>query len=107
MTDHGLSVSQLEIIKKILSPYSKEIDFVALFGSRATGNYKTNSDIDLVIYGLIDEKTIDRIYTSFKNSMLSLRVDVQAYELIEYLPLRNHIDQNMVSLFDYTSLKSI
>lgn len=104
MIDHGLSKSQLHIIKNILSLYSNKIDFVGLFGSRAVGNYKANSDIDIVIYGSIEEKIANRIYTLFKNSNLPFKVDLQAYDLIEYLPLKNHIDQNMVLLFDHSSL---
>lgn len=106
MIDHGLSKSHLDIIKNIRSPYSNKIDFVGLFGSRATGSYKYSSDVDLVIYGSIDEKTIDRIYTLFKNSNLPLKVDLQAYELIDYLPLKEHIDNSMVLLFNHENLKA-
>ena len=38
--DHGLSTRHLETIRRILAPYSGRINRVALFGSRATGNFR-------------------------------------------------------------------
>ena len=104
MINHGLSENQINVIKKIMLPYSKYIECVGLFGSRATGNFRSNSDIDLVIYGSLDEKTIDRIYSIFKNSSLSLKVDIHAYNLIDYPPLTKHIDDHMVVLFNFDVL---
>lgn len=92
MTNHGLSKSQLEIIKNILVPFSQKISRVALFGSRATGLYRPNSDIDLVLYGDIEEKTVDCIWTHFAESSLPVKVDVLAYNLLTYAPLKMHID---------------
>lgn len=42
-----------EIIEKIRSVYSRfpQIEKAVLYGSRAKGNYKTGSDIDLTLYG--------------------------------------------------------
>jgi len=83
-----------------LLPFSDKIDRVGLFGSRSTGLYRPNSDIDLVIYGSIDEKTMDRIFTLLNDSNLPIKVDLQVYDLIEYSPLKDHIDANVMLLFD-------
>lgn len=106
MSNHGLSMKQLDTLRSILLPFSSKIDHVGLFGSRATGFYRPNSDVDLVIYGSLDEKTIDRIFTLFSESNLPIKVDLQAYNLIDYLPLKNHIDSNMVVLFTHNQLIS-
>ena len=50
--NHGLQEQQLEIIKDICRKFANCIDKVSLFGSRATGSYKSYSDIDLVVYGI-------------------------------------------------------
>ena len=78
-----------------------------MFGSRATGLYKPNSDIDMVIYGSVDEKTINRISTLFNDSYLPLKVDIHAYNLISYQPLKEHIDNNALPLFTAKQIRRI
>ena len=46
---YGLSKVELETIKKIAN--SLNIEKIILFGSRAKGNYKKGSDVDLAIIG--------------------------------------------------------
>ena len=99
MHDFGLTVQHLEIIKEILEPYRSMIEEVAVFGSRSQGNYRDNSDIDLVIFGTILEVDVDRHYTLFEESNLPVKVDINAYHLITYLPLKKHIDDEKVTLF--------
>ena len=103
--DHGLSKRHLETIKRILAPYSSRITRVALFGSRATGNYRSNSDVDLVLYGDLEEEWVDRLWTLFSESSLPFSVDVKSYELIEYRPLKEHIDRVGKLLFTQGELK--
>jgi predicted nucleotidyltransferase len=97
--NHGLSPTMLRTIHEVLKPYSAEIERVGLFGSRATGTYRDNSDIDLVLYGTFNEATLNRIVTLFKESTLPVTVDVVAYHLITHAPLREHIDRVVRTLF--------
>lgn len=99
MTKHGLTNGQLDVIKHILSPFAYQIDQVGLFGSRATGTYRENSDIDLVIYGQLNKDVADRLWTLFDESNLPMKIDVHVYELITYPPLKEHIDAAMCPLF--------
>lgn len=46
----GLRTSDLDYIASTLSNF-KEIDKAMIFGSRAKGNYKKGSDIDIAISG--------------------------------------------------------
>ena len=105
MSRHGLSDSQINIIQHILASFSASINTVGLFGSRATGRYRANSDIDIVLYGNLDETILDRISTLFDESLLSLKVDVVAYDLITYPPLKTHIDAVMLPLFTQKTLQ--
>ncbi len=89
---HGLSVKQLEIVKSILLPFSKSIDKVALFGSRANGRYRANSDIDIVLYGNLTKEDEARIHTNFMESSLILKTDIIVYNLIKYPLLKENID---------------
>ncbi len=104
--DHGLSESQLAILKQILSLYADRIRQVDLFGSRATGNYRNNSDIDLVLRGSLTDKHINRLWTLFQDSSLPFRVDVKGYELTTYLPLKSHMDKVCRRLFTQEELKA-
>lgn len=104
MPEHGLSIQQLQAIRAILALYAEKIERVGLFGSRAAGTARPNSDIDLVLYGSLDEAAVDRIHTLFGESSLALKVDVNAYDLIAYPPLKAHIDSVMQPLFLKTDL---
>lgn len=100
MSEHGLTDAQLRILRGILSLYAGQIDRVGLFGSRATGKFRDNSDIDLVIYGPIDQPAIDRLWTLFDASALPIKVDVVAYDLIQHPPFKQHINSCMKPLFE-------
>ena len=99
---HGLTDSQLQTIKNILREFPAQVESVSLFGSRATGTYKSNSDIDLVLYGDIDSDSIDRLWTLFHESNLPYKVDVNAYQFARY---PEHIDSRAKVLFTQAELE--
>ena len=99
MLDHGLSENQLQIIKETLENVAPAVESVSVFGSRATGSYKSYSDIDLVLYGDLGEETIDRLWTCFHESSLPYKVDITAYNLVRHPPLKEHIDRFAKPLF--------
>ena len=105
--NHGLSDRQLAVLKQILALYAEEIASVDLFGSRATGDYRPNSDVDLVLRGGIKEKQIDRLWTLFHESNLPFSVDVKSYELTTYPPLKAHMDKVCKTLFTQHDLKEV
>lgn len=104
--DHGLSNRELAMILKALTPFSASIESVCLFGSRACGQFKPYSDIDLVLFGNLQEQEVARIYTLFDESSLGLNVDILAYRHIDYLPLKRHIDDNAKQLFTHQEIKT-
>ena len=105
--NHGLSERQLRTIKRILSRYADEITRADLFGSRAMGNYRSNSDVDLVLRGSIREESIDRLWTLFHESNLPFSVDVKSYDLTTHAPLKAHIDKVCQPLFTQGELKAV
>lgn len=107
MTDNGLTIKQKEILKDILRPFASKIESVGIFGSRATGLHRDNSDIDLIIYGSLTEHDTDRLWTLFDSSPLALKVDVNVYSLITYPPLKVHIDKTVIPLFSNEEILSI
>jgi predicted nucleotidyltransferase len=97
--DHGLTEQQLQTIHDILRPWAHKIAGVGLFGSRATGRHRPYSDIDLILYGEVEEGDIDRLHTLFEESALPMKVDVNAWNLIAYPPLKAHIQSVTRPLF--------
>lgn len=93
-------------LRTILADFGDRIDEIALFGSRATGTARANSDIDLVIYGRLDEADVDRLWTLFDDSPISVSVDVIAYDRELYPPLRRHIDRTRQVLFTNEQLRT-
>jgi len=98
--NHGLTPAQLDRIKEILAPFAERLDRVVLFGSRASGTYRPSSDIDLALYGQIEEKDVDRLHSLFMESNLPVRVDVVKYQTINSVALKQHIEQAGVTLFE-------
>ena len=104
--DHGLSNRELTIILNLLTPFSASIESACLFGSRACGQFTPYSDIDLVLFGNLQEQGAARIYTLLDDSSLELSVDVLAYQYIHYAPLKRHIDDSAKQLFSHQEIKT-
>jgi len=88
----GLSDEEWRLIRSVLvkHPGLKE---VKLFGSRAKGNAKPGSDIDLAFIGDIDALQVQSIQSELEELPLPYKFDVQPYESIQHVPLREHIDR--------------
>jgi predicted nucleotidyltransferase len=102
--NHGLTPAQLNRIKEILVLFAERIDRVILFGSRASGTYRPSSDIDLALYGPIEEKDIDRLYTLFMECDLPVRVDVVKRQAINSVDLTRRVNQAGLTLFKKENL---
>lgn len=102
-----LNEARLAVLASVLQPYAQRIDKVAVFGSHALGRARTNSDIDLVIYGHLDESDIDRIWTLLDESPLAVTVDVVGYNQPLYPALRAHIDRTAQTVFTPADLADL
>ena len=80
MDDTGLSEHHIEIIKNIFKKYP-EISKVILYGSRAKGNYKPGSDIDMTIFSKKDFSydVLAKIWGDFDDSDLPFLVDLSLF----------------------------
>lgn len=92
MNNFGLSEKTIEIIKKLLSNYP-QIKEVKIFGSRAKGNYKLSSDIDLALFGNIDDKLLRHIASELDELPTPYQFDVLNYNDIDNKNLKNNIDK--------------
>lgn len=92
MATFGLNEEQIQEIKGILSKFS-EISEVILFGSRAMGNYKPGSDVDLAIKGNVNAYIAANIkFELEEETYLPYFFDILSYPSITDDALREQID---------------
>ncbi|MBZ4687965.1 MAG: polymerase subunit beta [Clostridiales bacterium] len=89
----GISQKSFDLIIEALSGWT-EIEKAVIFGSRAIGNYKKGSDIDLAIYGAqITAHTVNALSVMLNEELpLPYYFDVVHYESLKHEPLKVHID---------------
>lgn len=75
------------------------VEEVLIFGSRAKGNYKPGSDIDLSIKGEIDQQTLFRLENELDDLLLPYTIDLLLYHKITNLDLIAHIDRIGVAFY--------
>ena len=97
-TEVMLTAREAAVIAKLIEPLKGKLTDVRVFGSRALGTARPNSDIDIVLYGEVTEAEIDRLWTEFDESDLCVSVDVVGYEHIRYPPMRDHLDRRAKSI---------
>lgn len=91
MVNFGLSETTISLIKELLASYSN-IECSKIFGSRAKGNYKPSSDIDLVLYGNIDDSFLRHIAFELDELPTPYKFDVISYSDIDNEKLKQSID---------------
>ncbi|HPJ13160.1 MAG TPA: nucleotidyltransferase domain-containing protein [Caldisericia bacterium] len=79
-----------------------EIDKVILFGSRAMGNYKRSSDVDLAIIGdNVDTRIIAILLDDLNEEFpIPYYFDVIHYQKISNEELKKHIDTEGIVLWE-------
>lgn len=89
----GLSQRDFDLVWSVFAKF-ESISEVWLFGSRAMGNYKTGSDIDLALKGSISLSTLARINAVLNEELpVPYIFDLVVYDSIESVALREHIDR--------------
>jgi uncharacterized protein len=90
---YGLSAETIERICSVLGR-SPEVEKALLFGSRAKGNYKPGSDIDLALFGPgLTAQTLARINDEFDDLMLPYKIDTLLFAKITHPELIDHIQR--------------
>jgi predicted nucleotidyltransferase len=85
--------SQAHTQEKVLSN-SPDVTKAILYGSRAKGNYKNGSDIDLTVMGnALTLKTIYKIENELDDLLLPYKIDLSIFENISNPDLIDHINR--------------
>lgn len=88
----GLTETTIQKISGVFTRYP-QVEKAVLYGSRAKGNYKNGSDIDLVLFGGEDLKTdtLCRIMNEIDDLLLPYTFDLATFRQIRDPDLIEHI----------------
>jgi predicted nucleotidyltransferase len=89
--NNGLSSATVEKIHGVLSHHA-EVERAILYGSRAKGNYKPGSDIDLALVGEgLAERIRGQIDDELDELLLPYEFDLSVLDAITHAELLDHI----------------
>ncbi len=91
--DFGLKLSDISLIQNVFKKYPA-IDSVIIYGSRAMGNYRANSDIDLSIKAQsLTTQDLLKIAHEIDELMLIYKVDISLFNQLDNPTLIEHIQR--------------
>lgn len=89
----GLSTQTVQKISQVLARYP-EIEKAVLYGSRAKGDFKHGSDIDLTLSGpALTHDHCAAVADALDDLLLPYSIDLSVFHLIDHAALREHIDR--------------
>ncbi len=90
---YGLKEETVKKINSIFANYEK-VEEVVLYGSRAKGNYKSGSDVDLALKGKkLNLKLLNKISLDLDDLLLPYTLDLSIYHHIANPDLIKHIER--------------
>jgi len=88
---YGLNDTEIQLIREVLKHYP-EVKQAILYGSRAKGNYRPASDIDLTLVGAALTLThLLDIENRLDDLLLPYKIDLSLFSTIENPALLEHI----------------
>jgi predicted nucleotidyltransferase len=101
MNRFGLLEKDIEEILSVLEK-SPKVEKAIVFGSRAKGNFKNGSDVDIALKGKdLDFDTISHIsYQLNEETQMPYRFDLLNYYSIQEPKLKNHIDRIGIEFYN-------
>lgn len=96
----GLKQTDLDAVISILEKYS-DIESAVIFGSRAKGNFKNGSDVDIAVKGKsLNFDLINQIsYWLNEESLMPYKFDILNYHTIDNQDLLEHIDRAGIEFY--------
>ena len=90
---YGLKEKHIEAVNSVFSKYP-QIEKATLYGSRAKGNYRNGSDIDLTLKGeALTLSILSKIETELDDLLLPYKIDISIHHKIENPDLLEHMDR--------------
>ncbi|MCY7331190.1 MAG: nucleotidyltransferase domain-containing protein [Pseudanabaena sp. CAN_BIN31] len=95
----GLKEATINQIISVFSQYP-QIHEVLLYGSRAKGNYRNGSDIDLTLIGDVSYSQLSGIEDKIDDLLLPYSFDISIFSDIDNLDLINSINRIGVVFYE-------
>lgn len=92
----GLSEKYLQLIIETLK--QANIAKAVVFGSRAKGNWRENSDIDIAVFGT--DVNVGSLSVRFDELPMPYKFDIVDYSTIKSSALREHIDRIGIEIYN-------
>jgi predicted nucleotidyltransferase len=100
MNNSGLTKEEIDSMRAVFSKF-KPIEEVVIYGSRAMGNFKPASDIDLTLKGEnIDLSLLTEIEFDLDDLMLPYKFDISIYNRITNPDFLDHIKRVGKKIFN-------
>jgi predicted nucleotidyltransferase len=97
---YGLPPSAIEGIRTVLSHYP-QVEKAILYGSRAKGNYKNGSDIDLTLRGAgMTLNVLYKIMDELDDLLLPYTIDLSIFDNISDPDVVEHIQRVGVTFYE-------
>lgn len=102
----GLSENTVQKICAVLAKHP-QVESAVVYGSRAKGNYKPGSDIDLTLRGdALKYKDLTAISDELDDLLLPYTIDLSIFDMLEHAKLREHIERVGKVLYQRVTLTS-
>src|ERR1051326_3757352 len=100
----GLKETTIQQICDVLAKYAS-VEKAVLYGSRAKGNYKNGSDIDLTLYGGADLtlNVLYRLSDELDDLLLPYTIDLSIFSQITDQDVLDHIQRVGVTFYEKTA----
>ena len=103
MMRFGLSEATVEKICSVFAGYPA-IEKAVLYGSRAKGNFKAGSDIDLTLYGVsLSGDLRSTIACTLDDLLLPYTIDLSLFDTLNNAELKGHIERVGVLFYERKS----
>ena len=100
---HGLTSETVDRIRSVLARFP-EVEKAVLYGSRAKGNYKRGSDIDLTLFGSgLKANVLSQINSGLDDLLLPYKIDISIFAKISHSDLIDHIRRVGVVFYEKQS----
>jgi predicted nucleotidyltransferase len=89
----GLNDSTIDRLQEVFRRYN-EVDEVIIYGSRAKGNFRNGSDIDITVKGKgINRKIMSNIWQDIEDLNFPYKVDLSDFDNLNTPNLSAHIER--------------
>jgi len=100
MTQFGLPDASIDRIKGVLASHP-EVERTILYGSRAKGNFKPGSDIDLALAGEnVSHDLLLKISAELDDLLLPWMIDLLILSDLDHQPLLEHIARVGITFYE-------